>query len=371
MSEPANGSNGVHRDGRRLRNGALSAAALLLLLLGIGFAVPDLRQVLDRVSEAAPGWLVLGVGLELASCLGYVATLRLVLPRGPAREVRRLAWAEMAFGAVVPAGGAGSLAVGAWAMRAWGVTWSRIANRSAVVFLLTSAVNVLVLGLGGLGVLGGLGYAHTGVLYGLVPAVVAALLLGFFALLPRLVRPDRSGGRLIHALERIASWVNDTREISLRPNWRLLGAVGYLVFDIAVLWACLQAVGVSAPVFALVLGYQIGYLANLVPIPGGVGALEGGLLGALLLYGLPAAPTAAAVVLYHAIALWLPTVGGTVGFVRLRRGLSSRGARVQAVPAQAAASVAGAPGSEISAEGLEAPANELAADRPPVRDLAA
>jgi uncharacterized membrane protein YbhN (UPF0104 family) len=371
VSEPANGANEVHRDVRRLRNGALWTAALLLLLLGIGFAVPDLRQVLDRVSEAAPGWLALAVGLELASCLGYVATLRLVLPRGPAREVRRLAWAEMAFGAVVPAGGAGSLAVGAWAMRAWGVAWSRIANRSAVVFLLTSAVNVVVLGLGGLGVLVGLGYPHTGVLYGLVPAVVAALLLGFFALLPRLVRQDRSGGRLMNALQRIASWVDDTKEISFRPDWRLLGAVGYLVFDIAVLWACLRAVGVSAPVFALVLGYQIGYLANLVPIPGGVGALEGGLLGALLLYGLPAAPTAAAVVLYHAIALWLPTMGGTVGFVRLRRGLSSRGERVQAVSAQGAASVSRPPGTEISALDPERPFSDPATDPLPVTDLAA
>jgi uncharacterized membrane protein YbhN (UPF0104 family) len=303
--------------------------------------------------------------------MGYVATIRLVLPRGPAREVRRLAWAEMAFGAVVPAGGAGSLAVGAWAMRAWGVAWSRIANRSAVIFLLTSAINVLVLGLGGLGIVAGLGYAHTGVVYGLLPAVVAALVLGFFLLLPRLARPDRSGGRLRSALERIASWVIDTKEVAFTPSWRLLGAVGYLVFDIAVLWACLRAVGVSAPVFALVLGYQIGYLANLVPIPGGVGALEGGLLGALLLYGLPAAPTAAAVVLYHAIALWLPTLGGTIGFVRLRRALASRGARARVVPVDAAPLIAASGAPEVSGRGLDKPADDSSARRLAVRDLAA
>lgn len=332
MAERATQANGVHRDGRRLRNGALWTAALLLLLLGIGLAVPDLRHVLDRASEAGVGWLVLAIGLEVASCLGYVATMRLVLPRGPAREVRRLAWAEMAFGAVVPAGGAGSLAVGAWAMRAWGVSWSRIANRSAVIFLLTSAVNVAVLGLGGLGLLAGLGYWHTSLVYGLVPAVVGIGVLALFLALPRLLGSSRRGGRVMGALQRTASWVRDTEEIAFTPNWRLLGAVGYLVFDIAVLWACLRAVGVNAPVFAIVLGYQIGYLANLVPIPGGVGALEGGLLGALVLYGLPAAPTAAAVVLYHAIALWLPTLGGTAGFVRLRRALASRdrlGARAQ------------------------------------------
>jgi uncharacterized membrane protein YbhN (UPF0104 family) len=373
-------ANAVHRDGRRLRNGALWAAALLLLLLGIGLAVPDLRGVLDRASQAAPGWLVLAVALELASCLGYVATMRLVLPRGPAREVRRLAWAEMAFGAVVPAGGAGSLAVGAWAMRAWGVAWSRIANRSAVIFLLTSAVNVVVLGVGGLGVLGGLGAPHTSLVYGLVPAVVAVLVLGFFMALPRLPLGRRRGGRVMSALQRTASWVSDTEEIAFAPNWRLLGTVGYLVFDIAVLWACLRAVGVSAPIFALVLGYQIGYLANLVPIPGGVGALEGGLLGALLLYGLPAAPTAAAVVLYHAIALWLPTLGGTVGFLRLRRALASReraGAEAQ-TPASGervgARTQVDKVGAVASADGAGARAQALAvpkAPERPVRDLAA
>jgi uncharacterized protein (TIRG00374 family) len=129
----------------------------------------------------------------------------------------------------------------------------------------------------------------------------------------------------------VARWVRDTESVAFEPNWRLLGALGYLLFDIAVLWACLRAVGVDAPIFALVLGYQIGYLANLVPIPGGVGALEGGLLAALLLYGLPAAPTAAAVVLYHAIALWVPTLGGTYGFARLRRTIAVARPRLLAV----------------------------------------
>ena len=309
----------VRRDARRLRNGLIWTAVLLVLLGGIGLAVPDLRHVLDRASHAGVGWLVLGVALEIASCLGYVAIVRLVLPRAPARDARRLAWAEMAFGAVVPVGGAGSLAVGAWAMRAWGVAWSRIANRSAVIFLLTSGVNVVVLGLTGVGALSGVGAGHKGFVYGLVPTAIAAGILLFFLGLPRL-------GVLRET--RLAHWVRDTETVALQPNWRLLGALGYLLFDIAVLWACLRAVGVSAPIFALVLGYQIGYIANLVPIPGGVGALEGGLLAALLLYGLPAAPTAAAVVLYHAIALWVPALGGTYGFARLRRSISVRRPRL-------------------------------------------
>jgi uncharacterized membrane protein YbhN (UPF0104 family) len=112
----------------------------------------------------------------------------------------------------------------------------------------------------------------------------------------------------------------------------VLGAISYLLFDLAVLWACLRAVGSTPPILALIVGYQIGYLANLVPIPGAIGVLEGGLLGALLLYGLPAAPTAAAVVLYHAVALWVPTIGGTVSFLRLRKTVAA-GAGAPAVEA--------------------------------------
>ena len=316
------------RDAHRLRNGIIWAAALLLLLLAIGLAIPDLRSVLKRAAKAEPSWLIVGVALEVLSCLGYVATVRLVLRRGPRREVRQLAWAEMAFGAVVPIGGAGGLAVGAWAMRAWNLPWRLIASRSAVIFLLTSAINVAVLALSGIAFALGIGAGgkdvrprahsgggrdrHAGSLR--CPARARAARRA-----PSPQQPDR------------ARAVPDGRLGARTPvavvrggDWRLLGSVAYLLADIAVLWVCLRAVGTTPPLMAVVVGYQIGYMANLIPVPGGVGVLEGGLLGALLLYGLPAAPTAAAVVLYHAIALWVPALGGTVGFARLRTAVGQR-----------------------------------------------
>jgi uncharacterized membrane protein YbhN (UPF0104 family) len=259
----------AERHARQLRNGILSAAALLVLLLSVALALPNLRGVLEMVTDPAPGWLLLAVLLELASCLGYVAIVRLVLPRGPARQVRWLAWAEMAFGVLVPIGGAGGLAVGAWAMRAWGVEWSRIANRSTVIFLLTSAVNVIVLALAGVGVAAVLG-GRSSLALGLVPAGVALATLVFFLLLPRLISQSaiaRGDGRLSGILLSAAGSVRDTEWILRKPDWRQLGNIGYLVFDVAALWACLRAVGISPPLPALVVGYQIGYLANIVPIP--------------------------------------------------------------------------------------------------------
>jgi uncharacterized membrane protein YbhN (UPF0104 family) len=325
-------------EAHRLRSGVIWVLALGLLLLSIGLAVPDLRSVLSRASDASAGWLLLGVGLELASCLGYVAVVRLVLHRGPAREVRRLAWAEQAFGAVVGAGGAGSLAVGVWALRAWRVPWSRIANRSAVIFLLTSAVNCVVLGLAGIGVWLGIGTDRSGLLYGLLPAGVALGALAAFLLFPFVEAPGDGSTRfrrLRHTVHGLGTWVRDTEEVVFEPNWRLLGAPAYLLCDIAVLWACLRAVGIHPPLLALVVGYQIGYLSNVIPVPGGLGVLEGGLLAGLLLFNFPVTQTAAAVIVYHAIALWIPTIGGTIGFAGLRRAIARRPAALATVPDEA------------------------------------
>jgi uncharacterized protein (TIRG00374 family) len=102
----------------------------------------------------------------------------------------------------------------------------------------------------------------------------------------------------------------------------LLGAFGYLLFDIAVLWTTFAAVGPLAPLAPLALAYLAGYLANAIPVPGGVGVLDAGLVGALALYGLPVTHAAAAVLVYHAIAFWIPTLGGTLAYIRLQRHLT-------------------------------------------------
>jgi hypothetical protein len=109
----------------------------------------------------------------------------------------------------------------------------------------------------------------------------------------------------------------------------------YLAADMAVLWVSFEATGVTAPVAVLVLAYLIGYLANVLPIPGGIGILDGGIVGALVLYHTPAASAAAAVLLYHTIALWIPTLGGAIAFASSRtppaRESAGRGTRLFAL----------------------------------------
>ena len=103
-------------------------------------------------------------------------------------------------------------------------------------------------------------------------------------------------------------------------DWRLLGAVGYWLFDNLVLYACLAAFGHAPSFWVVAMAYLVGMLANTIPVPGGFVAVEGGLVGMLLLFGTrPASVVIAAVIVYRAISLWVPAVIGSVAFLSLRR----------------------------------------------------
>jgi uncharacterized protein (TIRG00374 family) len=89
-----------------------------------------------------------------------------------------------------------------------------------------------------------------------------------------------------------------------------------------VLWATCHAVGADVPLSVVLMGYLIGQLGGLLPIPGGLGGIDGGLLGTLIVYGTPAAPTVAAVLGYRVILFWLPLIAGAIAFYSLRKGLN-------------------------------------------------
>jgi uncharacterized membrane protein YbhN (UPF0104 family) len=98
----------------------------------------------------------------------------------------------------------------------------------------------------------------------------------------------------------------------------LIGSVGTMAFDLAVLGFCFKAFGYSPAFGVLVLGYLIGQLGGNIPLPGGIGGVDFGLIGTFVLFRQPLAVTTAAVLVYHAIALWVPALLGSVAFVQLR-----------------------------------------------------
>jgi uncharacterized membrane protein YbhN (UPF0104 family) len=307
-------------EGHRLRNGLVTLVILVVVAVALLLAVPGLRGVADRIGQVDPGWLTLAILLELASCVGYALAFQLVFRRAPLLLATRIAFAEMAFGAVLPAGGAGGIAVGAWIAKAKGGSLRRFMERSAVLFLLTSAINCLTLAATGLLVFAGVLDAPHRVLLGLVPGAIGLAAVLFFLAIPWLARRVREDddSRVRRWLHTSAGVIRDTVCELRRPRWRLVGAVAYLWADIAVLWAAFHAFGQGPPIGSLVLAYQLGYLSNIIPIPGGIGVLDGGIAAALILYGVPAGSAAAAVLVYHALVLWIPTLLGTIAFLRLR-----------------------------------------------------
>lgn len=316
----------IDRDpGRSLLHSVIGLTVVGILVVAIIFAVPGLDGVADRLKDAHPGWVVAAIALEVLSCLGYVLVFSRVFRRAPLRFAARLALAELAFGAAVSLGGAGGIALGAWVLRSRGVPTGKIAERSAILFLLTSAVNVAVLIIAGTGLALGLFDGPANAWLGIAPAAVGVLVIVFFLVLPHWARTraDRreQDSKIGRALVGTADTVSITARAMVRPSWGLVGAYAYLLFDIAVLAACFAALGPTPPLAALILAYQIGYLANIIPIPGGVLALDAGLVGALALYGVNVTDATAAVLVYHAIALWVPVLWGTVSFMLLRRSI--------------------------------------------------
>src|SRR6202020_2437883 len=99
---------------RSLWRGLISLAILVAIVVGLLLAVPGLSGVAHAVRHMKPGWLVVGVVLEILSCLGYVLAFLQVFDRAPVRFGARVALSELAFGAAGSLGGAGSVAVGAW-----------------------------------------------------------------------------------------------------------------------------------------------------------------------------------------------------------------------------------------------------------------
>jgi uncharacterized membrane protein YbhN (UPF0104 family) len=302
---------------RRLITITILVVAVVTLLL----AVPALRPVSRAVAHADLWWLAAAVALEFASCVSFVVVFRMFFERVPTVPAHELAWTEMASGALLPGGGIGSLAVGGWLLHQAGMPTRRVIVRSSGLFFYTSATSVAAMLLGAVLLLTGVSRGSGGVLRTGIPIAAGVLVTLAVISVPVFVAHGRLRASARAWLRDTAEGIAEAEHFLLHPTWRALGAIGYLGFDIAVLWATLKAAGYTTPIGTLLLGYIIGYLANILPVPGGVGVLEGGLAGALILYGAPATPATAAVLIYHAVAFWLPTAGGILGYALLRRRL--------------------------------------------------
>jgi len=323
-------------DRRRLRSRLLAALAVLLAVIAVVTLLPGLGGLRSRLAHATPEWLVLGVVLKLLSGLGYVAVFRMIFCRRMRWRVStQIGMSELGANALFPTGGAGGLALGAWALKRGGMAGREIARRTVAFFLLTSVPNILgviLLGLAlALGILGG----EDNLLLTAAPAAVAVAAVLATLLAGRIARAwgDRTEHHAAHApspraaatrkaLTALADGVEESLALLREGNALLVaGLLAYLIFDVMIVWASFRALGAAPPVAILALAYLIGELGGLIPVPGGIGGVDAGLVGTLVLYHVSITSAAGAVLLYRAIALWVPALVGSAAFVALRRTL--------------------------------------------------
>jgi hypothetical protein len=110
-----------------------------------------------------------------------------------------------------------------------------------------------------------------------------------------------------------------TSSSSARADPGLIGALLWWGADIAVLWACFQAFGAPPAMAVVVVAYFVGMLANTLPLPGGVGGVDGGMIGALVAFGADPGLAVVAVLAYRGFAFWLPIPPGALAWSSLRR----------------------------------------------------
>ncbi len=318
----------------------LGVLFIALMVVGLYFLVPKLaglNHTWGELKHGDPLWLALGAALELLSVGGYAVLFNTVF----GRDMPRINWrasieiplAGIAAIRLLAAAGAGGVAVTAWALRSAGMSARTIACRMVASYALQYSVYLGALTVCGFGLWIGVFSGGGSVALTLLPAVLSLAAIGLvasMALVPgdferrlgviarRKGWAGRLAARLATAPATLGSGVRTAMELVGERRLGLLGAVAYWGFDIAVLGISLKAFGTDVPVAVLIMGYFLGTLGSLLPLPGGIGGVEGGMIGAFVAFGVPADRALVGVLAYRAISFWLPTLPGIVGYLSLR-----------------------------------------------------
>lgn len=324
------------------RRVALTTLIVLLMFAAIYVLLPKLIGLEDAIEKMGEGewqWFAVAVGFNVLAFGSYVALFRGVIGENLVhlnwRESYQITMAGLAASRVLSAGGAGGVVLSYWALRKAGMRRTEAAERMvAFLVLLYSFYVIAVIVFGVL--------LETGVLSGpdpvsmtIVPAAIAggvALVFLLIMLVPgdlerRLALEGNNwASRTALRLSKVPATISTGTRLAFgfvraprKGGLAVLGAVGFWASNIGILWATFMAFGVALPIGVLVVGFFVGMAANLAPDPAGVGAVDGGLIGAFVIFGEPAATVIAAVLVYRLIAFWMPLPPGIVAFLQLRR----------------------------------------------------
>jgi uncharacterized membrane protein YbhN (UPF0104 family) len=320
--------------GGHLRKKALKLLGYVVVAYLIMRLIPSLKAALTSLEQVRWQWVLAAVAIETLSELGFVVSWRAIVDpedvlgsdgRGEHMD-SRVAWLQLGGGMLVPGGTLSSVGVGAWILHHFGMPNKLIAERQFNLQFLNTSIDALALIVFGVGLAIGVFAGESKLTLTLVPAVVAAIGLAAALLIARSGARYAKRAQKVHpkaatAIEALTNAVEDTKQLLTHRGGlkAVLGAVGYLGFDVLVLWSAFLAIDAHpTPTFAVVLmAYIIGALGGSIPLPAGAGSIAG-MVGALILYGVDHNAAVAAVILYQAIGQLVPLVGGGIAYLLLR-----------------------------------------------------
>jgi uncharacterized protein (TIRG00374 family) len=329
-------------DRRKLLLRALGGGVLAIAIaIAVGH-IDDLEELFRKVEQGDHRWLAVGIGFEALSFAGYMWMARIIFkPEAP--KLTDMAVVELTLAGVVAtrvfsAGGAGGIAFTGWVLGRAGMG-TRVAARQLAAFLaLVYSVYMVVLFVGGLVVAFGLVEdvpQDLGIVAALVGGTVIAAAVAIVWIPSDLEhrveesakRPEAGKwAKRAAAVPQLAGNAMRTAfEIARHRPVVMLGATAWWLFDIAVLWATFHAFAAPPPIATIVLCYFLGMLGNLLPLPGGVGGKEGGMVGAFAACGVSPSLAVLAVLSYQVISTYLPVLPGLGAYVLLRRRMKSWG----------------------------------------------
>jgi uncharacterized membrane protein YbhN (UPF0104 family) len=302
---------------------AIVLAALLALGAGAAIGrVAEYGEVVEAIESADPTWLPVCLVGEVIAYLGYTLAFREAarVAGGPPLTLGLTARVVfVAFGAFAAANAAGGLATDIWALHEAGVGARESVRRVLGLNTLLYAV------FGGAAWIAALVALATG---GPTPRSVSLpwLALGsvcfgaaaWFAAGGRAARvaSRRTGGVIARAFADVVGGLVLFGKLIRHPCRHAAGLVGALLYwggDLACLWGALRAFEIELPLAALVLVYATGYVANLLPLPGGgAGAVDASIAFALTLVGVDLAPALLATFTYRFFTYWLPILPALV-----------------------------------------------------------
>ncbi|HEX2084738.1 MAG TPA: lysylphosphatidylglycerol synthase transmembrane domain-containing protein [Solirubrobacteraceae bacterium] len=303
----------------------------------------DLDNTWNRLRGGDVWWLGGAFVFTLCSFGGYVALFQGVYVRHGSRIDLRASYqitmASLAATRVFAAGGAGGIALTAWALRRSGMSRRTVADSTVAFLVLTYVVYMGGLVVCGLGLRWDILSGPEPWALTVLPALLGLVTISVFllmALVPtdfeRRLRDwarDQGRPRLARIAQRLATvpaatsaGVRDAIRHLRSKDPALLGSLAFWGFNIAVLWACFHAFGSPPPWGVLMMGYFVGMLGNLLPLPGGVGGVDGGMIGAFAAFGVEFGLATVAVLSYRGFAFWLPTIPGAIAYFQLRKTVS-------------------------------------------------